>query len=191
MSQIFKCSPLYPSISVQLSNIVPTQCPNVQAIQLPRSTICHELREILATKVVKSLINKLNSIVLYSSEEQVCLASSVSKCVHQSRFYQLSILISVHVSNTLEYDQLLDAQLSKLSYVFPSFKCVQPFAYWILQCLGSILSSQFSNVSNRPTLYLSISVQQSKSVPTQCPNFSRFPIDQVYSLSSNSSNWYR
>ena len=76
---------------------------------------------------MKSLINKLNSIVLYSSEEQVCLASSVSKCVHQSQFYQLSILITVHVSNTLEYDQLLDAQLSKLSYVFPRFKCLRVF----------------------------------------------------------------
>ena len=101
--------------------------PNVQAIQLPTSTICHEVMEILANKVTKSLINKLNSIVLYSSEDQACLTPSVSKCVHQSRFYQLSILISVHVSNTWEYDQLLDAQLSKLSYVLPGFKCVGVF----------------------------------------------------------------
>ena len=81
--QVYPTVHLYicPSVSNRLT-VSQLSVPNVQGIQLPRSTICHEVIVIFATKVMKLCINKLNSIVLYSSEEHVCLTSSVSKCVH-------------------------------------------------------------------------------------------------------------
>ena len=119
--QVYPTVHLYicPSVSNRLT-LSQLSVPNVQGIQLPRSIICHELIVILATKVMKLWINKLNSIVLYSSEEQVCLTSSVSKCVHQSWYYQLSILIYAHLCPIL----------------WSMTNC------WMLNCLNCLMSFQ-------------------------------------------------
>ena len=109
--------------------------------------------EILAIKVMKSLINKLNSIVLYSSEEQVCLTSSVSKCVHQSWYYQLSILISAHLCPIL----------------WSMTNC------WMLNCLNCLMSFQVLSVSNRsPIGYSSVSAL------FYLPNFQMSPTVQLF-----------
>ena len=159
LSQLFIC-PKFSSIHLYIRPSV-SNCltlsqlsvPNVQAIQLPTSTICHEVMEILANKVTKSLINKLNSIVLYSSEEQVCLTSSVSKCVHQSWYYQLSILISAHLCPIL----------------WSMTNC------WMLNCLNCLMSFQVLSVSNRsPIGYSSVSAL------FYLPNFQMSPTVQLF-----------
>ena len=104
-----------------------------------------------------------------SSEKHVCFNF---QCVHVCPIVHVCPTVHPYiclcVSDSLKCVQLLDTQLSQL------FMC-----------------SQFSSVSNCPSLYLSMCVQPSNSVPTQCPNCSRYPIDQVYYLLRNNSNCCR